>query len=451
MINLVKGTHDVILDEAKKYEAVESVFRDLASLYGFKEFRTPILEHSELFQRSVGDSSDIVRKEMYTFLDKGERSLTLRPELTAGIMRSIVNNKLLALDEGPVKAFYLGPCFRYERPQAGRYRQFNQFGIEMVGINDIYRDVEVITFGYHALKVMGFENLTLKINTLGDKETREKYNSALKEYFSKHIDSMCGDCKERFNLNVLRILDCKIKEDQEIVKNAPKIQDYLSDYAKDRFERILESLKDLNIEYEVDQNLVRGLDYYSDVVFEFHYTSKKGVNYGAIGAGGHYSNLFRELGGNKDLEGCGVAFGIERIVSVLEDDGSLEKIKNSVNVYIMPSSDVTRSFASLLAKELRTNGASTDICYENKSMKSMLKKADKLSAIVGIILNDDLLKENKAIVKNLVTTEQEEVSTEDLLDRVFDVLVSEIKKKEDEDHEHDEDCDCEECHHHHEE
>ena len=244
MISVLKGTHDVILDEARKYSYIEELLVKVAELYNYKEFRTPIIESNELFVRGVGEGADIVRKEMYTFLDKGNRLISLRPEFTAGIIRSIVNNKLYAINDFPIKAFYVGPNFRYERPQQGRYRQFNQFGIECVGVDNFYRDVEVISLGYNALKLLGFNNIKLKINSLGDAESTKNYRIALNEFFKDKIDSMCDDCKDRFNKNILRILDCKVPSDIEIIKNAPKISDYLSENAKKEFEDVLKSLSD---------------------------------------------------------------------------------------------------------------------------------------------------------------------------------------------------------------
>ena len=207
-INIVKGTHDIYDDEARGFDYIEMVLKAVAEMYAFNQIRTPIIEHTELFNRSVGESSDIVRKEMYTFLDKGDRSITLRPEVTAGVMRSIVSNKLYATKDLPIKEFYIGPCFRYERPQAGRYRQFNQFGVESVGVTNAYQDVETIMLGYDALRFLGFKNVKLKINSLGDQESRDNYKEALKTYFANHIDEMCEDCQERFKINPLRILDC---------------------------------------------------------------------------------------------------------------------------------------------------------------------------------------------------------------------------------------------------
>ncbi len=435
MFNLVKGTHDVILSEADKYSYIEQTLIQVAEYFNYKEFRTPIMEYSELFQRSVGDSSDIVRKEMYTFLDKGDRSITLRPELTAGVIRSIVNNKLLALGDIPVKAYYVGPCFRYERPQQGRYRQFNQFGVECVGVISPYRDVEVISLCYFALKMLGFKSLKLVINCLGDDESRNNYKDVLRSYFEKHLDSMCGDCKERFTLNVLRILDCKDPNDQEIVKNAPKIEDYLTEKSKDNFNKVLKSLDELGIEYEITRNLVRGLDYYSDVVFEFHYVSSKGINYGALCGGGHYNKLIQEIGGPKDIEGCGFAIGIERIASVMSDDSLFDEIDDALDCYIMPLDVSYQDKALEIATSLRLNGFKSDVNLEGKGLKGMLKKAIKLSSKYALILGEDEIKNNSIVVKDLNKETQESVE----LDKLIDYL----DEKENESHS----CSC----HHHEE
>ena len=416
MFNLVKGTHDVILSDADKYSYIEQTLIQVAEYFNYKEFRTPIMEYSELFQRSVGDSSDIVRKEMYSFLDKGDRSITLRPELTAGVIRSIVNNKLLALGDIPVKAYYVGPCFRYERPQQGRYRQFNQFGIECVGVVSPYRDVEVISLCYFALKMLGFKSLKLVINCLGDDESRINYKEVLRNYFEKHLETMCSDCKERFKLNVLRILDCKDPSDQEIVKNAPKIEDYLTDKSKDNFNKVLKSLDELGIEYEIDRNLVRGLDYYSDVVFEFHYTSSKGINYGALCGGGHYNKLIQEIGGPKDIEGCGFAIGIERIASVMSDDSLFDEIDDSLDCYIMPLDISYQDKALEIATTLRLNGYKSDVNLEGKGLKGMLKKAIKLSSKYALILGEEEINNNSIVVKDLTKETQETVSLDEIVD-----------------------------------
>lgn len=426
MFNLVKGTHDVIIDEASKYTYIEQLLMKTAELFGFKEFRTPIIEYSELFQRSVGDSSDIVRKEMYTFFDKGNRSITLRPEITAGTIRSMVNNKLFVMQDYPIKGYYVGPCFRYERPQQGRYRQFNQFGVECAGVNSPLRDAETIILGFMQLKMLGFDNITLKINSLGDEESRNAYKNALKEYFKDYVVNMCDDCKERFNLNVLRILDCKVESDQELVKTAPKMKDFLSENAKQSFNIILNELDKQSIEYCIDDDLVRGLDYYSGVVFEFHYTSKLGKNYGAIGAGGHYTNLISEIGGPA-VEGVGFAMGIERLSAVMSDDNLFdnnENLNNKIDIYVMPIGNENESFALEVANDIRMNGFTCDVCLENKGMSQMFKKAERRNASFSAIIGSDEVINKEVVLKNLSTKEQIVVKLNNLvekLDELFEI------------------------------
>ena len=423
MFSVVKGTHDVILEEATKYSYVEEVLTKIATLYNYKEFRTPIIESNELFNRSVGESSDIVRKEMYTFLDKGNRLITLRPEMTASTIRSMVNAKLFANNDYPIKAYYLGPNFRYERPQQGRYRQFNQFGIECCGVNNFYRDVEVIALGYNALKMLGFTNLKLKINSLGDQETRNNYKKALTSYFGEKIEQMCEDCKERYTKNILRILDCKVESDQEIIKDAPTLDKFYSKNAKEYFDNVLKALDEIGIEYEIDHSLVRGLDYYTGVVFEYHYTSKLGKNYGAIGGGGHYANLIKEIGG-PDLEGVGLALGIERLVNVMNDDNLFDSLEEGLDIYIMPLGEKAINESNKIANFLRLNGYSCDICLESKNIGQMFKKAQRRNAKYALIIGDNELESKNVVVKDLALEKQEAVANDDLLeylDEKFDV------------------------------
>lgn len=423
MFSVVKGTHDVILEEATKYSYVEEVLTKIATLYNYKEFRTPIIESNELFNRSVGESSDIVRKEMYTFLDKGNRLITLRPEMTASTIRSMVNAKLFANNDYPIKAYYLGPNFRYERPQQGRYRQFNQFGIECCGVNNFYRDVEVIALGYNALKMLGFTDLKLKINSLGDQETRNDYKKALTSYFGEKIEQMCEDCKERYTKNILRILDCKVESDQEIIKDAPTLDKFYSKNAKEHFDNVLKALDEIGIEYEIDHSLVRGLDYYTGVVFEYHYTSKLGKNYGAIGGGGHYANLIKEIGG-PDLEGVGLALGIERLVNVMNDDNLFDSLEEGLDIYIMPLGEKAINESNKIANFLRLNGYSCDICLESKNFGQMFKKAQRRNAKYALIIGDNELESKNVVVKDLALEKQETVANDDLLeylDEKFDV------------------------------
>ena len=418
----VKGTHDIIGAEAENYSYVESVMSQIASFFAFKQVRPPVLEHSELFVRGVGESSDVVRKEMYTFDDKGGRSLTLRPEFTAGIMRLIVQNKLLPINELPLKLYYCGPVFRYERPQLGRYRQFNQFGVESVGHNSPDADVEVISLAYTILQSLGLENVTIKINTLGDEASRDAYRTALKDFFKDKVANMCEDCRMRYEINPLRILDCKVPSDQEIVKDAPKMSKYISEASKARFNKVLEALEAMDIPYEVDDTLVRGLDYYSETVFEFHYVSNKGNDYGAIGAGGHYDKLVREIGG-PDAPGVGFSFGVERIVSVLTDDGLLEQGQDlKLDAYVMPLGIESQKAALMVANELRVLGYSVDMCYDDVKIGNMFKRAEKKLAKLAIIIGEEEIKNNSVIIKNMETKEQITVSLDELCAKVDEIF-----------------------------
>ena len=437
-IGLPKGTHDVILDESRGYDYVEQVMKGIADSYGYTEMRTPIFEHTELFQRSVGESSDVVRKEMYTFLDKGERSMTLRPELTAGIMRSIVSNKLYAtIQDLPIKAWYLGPAFRYERPQAGRFRQFNQFGIESVGVSSYLHDLEVIMMGYNALLMLGLKNVTIKINSLGDKESRDSYRTALKEYFSDKIENMCPDCKQRYEINPLRILDCKVKEDQEIAKGAPKMSDYLTPEAKEYFQNILSLLDAYEINYEIDDNLVRGLDYYSHVVFEFHYTSQSGKNLGAIGAGGHYGNLLAEVGG-PNMAGVGLAFGIERVYSVLKDDNLLEGIEDRHDISVMSLDQESLLLCYDLTSALRASGYRVDMMMEPKGFKQQFKRAERKKSSLAAIIGASEMEKEVVILRDLTNQTQIEVPTLETMNKIHEFF--------EEQHHHEHHCSCgEDC------
>lgn len=417
----VKGTHDIIGGEAENYSYVENIMSQIASFFAFKQVRPPVLEHSELFVRGVGESSDVVRKEMYTFDDKGGRSLTLRPEFTAGIMRLIVQNKLLPISELPLKFYYCGPVFRYERPQLGRYRQFNQFGVESVGHASPYADVEVISLAYTILQSLGLQNVTIKINTLGDEASRDAYRSALKDFFKDKVENMCEDCRMRYQINPLRILDCKVPSDQETVKGAPKMSNYISEASQQRFVKVLAALEAMDIPYEVDDTLVRGLDYYSETVFEFHYVSNKGNNYGAIGAGGHYDKLVHEIGG-PDAPGVGFSFGVERLVSVLTDDGLLEQGEVKLDAYVMPLGIESQETALMVANDLRVLGYTVDMCYDDVKIGNMFKRAEKKQAKLAIIIGEEEIKNNSVIIKNMETKEQITVSLDDMCDKVDEIF-----------------------------
>ena len=421
-VNNVKGTHDVIGEEANAFNYIENLLKQICELYGYNEVRPPVMEYSELFVRGVGESSDVVRKEMYTFLDKAERSVTLRPEFTAGIMRLIIQNKLLATNELPYKAYYVGPVFRYERPQLGRYRQFNQFGVEAVGNDSPEIDVETIALAYTILTSLNLEKVSLKINTIGDDESRENYKKALKAYFADKLDQMCPDCHTRFELNPLRILDCKVPEDQKIVANAPKMKDFLSDSARNRFSKVLALLDEMNIPYEVDDTLVRGLDYYSETVYEFHYVSKAGNDYGAIGAGGHYGHLVKELGG-PDVSGVGFSFGVERLFSVLKDDNLLPPSLNSaIEIYIMPIGEVAKPLAMQVATELRISGYRTDMCFEDVKLGNMFKRAERKGASFAVIIGENEVNNQEVIIKNMASQEQISCPIEKLTCKISELM-----------------------------
>ena len=419
----VKGTHDLYEEEANLYRDIESRCMFVASMFNYHEIMTPIIEHTNLFVRGVGDSSDIVNKEMYTFDDKGGRSLSLRPELTAGIMRSIVSNKLYANADLPLKYFYIGPCFRYERPQAGRYRQFSQFGIEAIGVNSYLQDAEVISIGYRILYFLGLDNVKVYINSLGDEASRANYRKALKEYFAKHIDKMCSDCKRRYEVNPLRILDCKDPDDQEIIKGAPKMSDYLSKEAKAYLDSVISLLKEIDIEVIQDDNLVRGLDYYTGVVFEYHATKVEGLDdVGALGGGGHYAKLLSELGG-PDLEGVGLAFGIERLAYVYKHTADSDFIYGP-DLYLMGMSQeiIDKNFS--LAELLRSNGFSVDTNYEVKSLKSLLKTAVKKNARFALIMGENEVLSGQVTVKNLKTQEQTSIKLDDMVRVLKDMVIA---------------------------
>ncbi len=405
-VNPVKGTHDIIASEAEEYRFLERVAYDISHTFNFKEIRTPIIEHTPLFLRSVGESSDIVTKEMYTFDDKGGRSITLRPELTAGVLRSVVTNKLYANVDLPLRYFYIGPCFRYERPQAGRYRQFHQFGIEVVGASSYHHDSEVISFGERYLTSLGLENITIKINSLGDEESRKNYKEALKDYFKDRIDNMCEDCHKRLEINPLRILDCKVPSDQEIIKDAPKMSDFLSIESKNYLNAVIADLNRIGIKVELDDSLVRGLDYYTGVVFEYHVKTNDGVDVGAIGGGGHYAHLLKEVGG-PDLEGIGMAIGLERLHYVVKDLSPNTFYPNmGPDVYLMGTNEYLIEENFNLADMLRSQGFAVEMNYEVKSLKSLFKLASKKKTKFSIVIGEDEYTKGIATIKNMQNEEQ---------------------------------------------
>lgn len=418
----VKGTHDLVGEEAAEQRYVEMVMSAAAELYGYKEIVPPVLEYTEVFSRGTGGSSDIVRKEMYTFLDKGDRSVTLRPEFTAGVARAIVSDKLYATMDAPIKLYYHGPAFRYERPQLGRYRQFSQFGVECLGLDSAEIDAETILLAIQAFQMLGFKDLHLKLNTIGDEETRKNYREALKKYFAAHIDEMCGDCHERLELNPMRILDCKVEADQKIAAGAPKIEDYLSKQSEERYYKTLSILNDFDVPFEKDDSLVRGLDYYSEIVFEIHATSPSGADYGALCGGGHYSGLIEGFGGPA-MAGVGFAVGLERISALMKDEGLFEGLESGLDLYVMPVGEEALESCFRLTEEARLLGYSAETPFSASKMGSLFKKAEKRRAKFALILGADEIAKGVAQLKNLKTKEQSEIKLDDLekaLDAAFD-------------------------------
>ena len=395
-INPVKGTHDVIGDDADGFAYIDSLFARVAELFGYRRIITPVIEHTEVFSRQEEDASDMVRKEMYTFLDKGNRSLTLRPEGTAGVMRSIVTNKLYATPDLPLKFFYSGPNYRYERPQLGRYREFRQMGVECVGVDSPLADAECIAMAVRFLNALGFDKLTLKVNTLGD--------------------MMCDDCKTRLQLNPLRILDCKVPEDQKLVLGAPKIKDYLNVESQERYQETLAILDSLGVPYEQDDTLVRGLDYYGEIVFEIHGLTPDGKDYGALGGGGHYDGILTTFGGPSDLDvGVGFAFGEERLYAVGKEFGLFQDIGYGLDVFMMPVSEQGLSVCLLLADALRSTGIRVETPFAVSKFGPLFKKAERKKAKIAIIVGDDEVAQQVVQVKVLATQEQTTVKINELL------------------------------------
>ena len=447
----VKGTHDIIGDEASAYAYIENVFKAVAELYAYQPIETPIMEYTDAFLRSTGESSDVVRKEMYTFLDKGNRSVTLRPEHTAGVARAIVEKKLMATSDLPLKLYYSGPAFRYERPQLGRYRQFIQAGLECVGVDSYWLDAETIALAMRVLGYLGFQGLKVKVNTLGDKESRAAYREALKKYFEPHLENMCEDCKKRYELNPLRILDCKVPEDQELVKDAPKMKDFLTPEAEERFYKTLSVLANEEIDYEIDETLVRGLDYYGHIVFEIHAISDTGADYGALLGGGHYDGMLSSMGAKADCDsGVGFAFGVERVYSLMKDNGLLEGVDTGIDAYLMPLSEEYLEHAYSLAQELRGLGYAVDMPYGKAKVGTLFKKANRKKAKVAILFGEDEVEKGVVSVKNLKTEEQIEVKL-DALDETLSDIFTALDEEEHKKHCHcgccegEEDCDCDDC------
>lgn len=410
MINIPKGTKDVLPEESYKWHYVEKTVREVARTFCVNEIRTPSFEHTELFLRGVGDTTDIVNKEMYTFEDKGGRSITLKPEGTAGVARAFIENSLYG-NAQPTKMYYITPVFRYEKPQAGRLREHHQFGIEYYGAYSPSADVEVMMLAKAIFDKFGVGNLVLNINSIGCPTCRKEYNSALKSYLGSRLNDMCPTCRERFEKNPLRILDCKEEGCRAITKDAPSVIDYLCDDCKAHHESVCRQLDALGVNYVVNPHIVRGLDYYTRTVFEF-ISSNIGAQ-GTVCAGGRYNNLVEQVGG-KSCPAVGFGMGIERLLLVLESLG-LEVGKAYVpDIYFAPVCDKAREITPALALNLRSKGLAVDYDIMDRGFKPQLKYANKTGVKYLVILGEDEIAKNSASVKDMQSGEQVEVAIQKL-------------------------------------
>ena len=448
----IKGTRDVYGTEIKHWQKIEQLIRELCFLYGYEEFRTPEFESTEVFARQ-DDSSDMVNKEMYTFIDQGNRSITLRPEVTAGIVRSVVENKLYANVDLPLKYYYIASNFRYENPQKGRLRLFHQFGIEALGAKNPLLDLEGITLGVTFLSILGLQQIKVLVNTLGDEASRSNYREALKEHFASSIDTMCGDCKRRYEQNPLRILDCKIDVDHPAMKSVPKMSEYLTEESKVYFDQVIEGLKMLEIPYEIDEKLVRGLDYYTDTVFEVVSTHEGMGSQATLFAGGRYDKLIEYFGG-PEISGIGFGLGLERLLIALEEEGVLEVEEEMLDVYVMCLDERYQKEAYILLTLARANGYRADMDYLGRSMKAQFKTVDRKKAQVVAIIGEDEVRLGRVTLKYIPTQEQVSVGFDEMVAQL-DTWANSLQGHE---HHHDcdcnhdhEDCDGENCHcgHHH--
>lgn len=407
-----RGTVDILPAQSGKWQELEQLLRTICANYNVKEIRTPIFEHTELFNRAVGDTTDVVSKEMYTFEDRKGRSMTLRPEGTAGIARAYVENKLYGMPEKLQKVYYMGPMFRYERPQNGRQRQFHQFGVEMLGVESPYVDVECMLMAVTVVKALGLKYIQLHINTLGDQESRDAYREALQNHFQPVLNELCHDCQVRYEKNPLRILDCKVDKNHPMMKTAPKTIDYLTDNAKAHFEKVCALLDDLEIDYVVDPNLVRGLDYYSHTVFEIISDDPKLGAGSTVGGGGRYNGLVEELGGPQ-TPGVGFAFGMERLMIALGDDHEDEE---GLDVYIMPLGSEAKDLAMQIMTMLRANGFTCDMDQCDRGLKGQFKSADRFHAHFSMIIGEDEVQKEFVNMKCNHTKEQVEVPLENIVE-----------------------------------
>ena len=416
-----RGTQDILPQDSWKWHKVEQIISDVCRAYRYSEIRTPIFEQTELFQRTVGDATDIVQKEMYTFEDRGKRSMTLRPEGTAPVVRSFVENKMHGIPDQPVKLYYVGPMFRYERQQAGRYRQFVQFGVEAIGSDNPMIDAEVIALALDVYRRAGLKDLKLVINSLGDRASRAKHREALVAHFEPRIEEFCSDCQTRLHQNPLRILDCKKDHEHPLMVTAPKLTDYLSDENAAYFEAVQNYLAALNISFEIDPNLVRGLDYYNHTAFEIMSTSE---GFGAITTlcgGGRYDGMTEEIGG-PNAPGIGFAMSIERLLLAMEAENVTFENDELLDVYVATLGEEAEKFGFVLTQQLRAANIHTDTDFLQRKMKGQMKTADRQQARFVIVIGETEVEQQIVQLKNMETGEQREVAVSEVVTTIQQLM-----------------------------
>ncbi|WP_026906307.1 histidine--tRNA ligase [Paucisalibacillus globulus] len=421
-IKAPRGTADILPKDARKWQYVESNIKGICDNFHYEEIRTPLFEHTEVFARGVGDTTDIVQKEMYTFEDRGGRSLTLRPEGTASVARAFVQNKLYGEPSQPVKLYYFAQMFRYERPQQGRMRQLNQFGVEVLGSADPAVDAEVIDLAMTVYKQLGLSSLKLVINSLGDVESRTNHRDALIKHFTPHKDELCKDCQSRLEQNPMRVLDCKVDRNHPSMNTAPSILDFLNEESKEYFEQVKSYLDLMGIPYEVDPNLVRGLDYYNHTAFEIMSEAK---GFGAITTlcgGGRYNGLVEELGG-PTTPGIGFGMGIERLLMALEAENVDIPLEDGLDCFLVSLGEGSKKEAVRLVHELRQHGIQVDQDYQGRKVKAQFKAADRYKAKYVLVLGEDELQKQVINVKEMATGEQVEVPLNQLINTMKEKLL----------------------------
>lgn len=414
-----RGTNDILPDDSLKWQYIEDTARDICTRYNYEEIRTPIFENTDLFQRGIGEATDIVEKEMYTFNDKGGRSITLRPEGTASVVRAFLEHKIYGQAQ-PTKYFYYGPMFRYERPQSGRYRQFHQMGVEVLGTDSPAIDAEVISLGLQILKELGLSDLEVHLNSVGCPVCREDYREELKNHFADNLEELCSDCQSRYDRNPLRILDCKSEGCQEYTVDAPKIIDSLCEDCTDHFKEVQNYLQRLDIDYIIDSSLVRGLDYYTKTAFEIMYTGLGAQD--TIFGGGRYDGLAEEIG-DREIPGIGFAMGLERIILALEEQDIDLPLTTDLDLFITTIGQQAKETAFEYLYQLRQAGLKVEMDYLGRSVKGQMKCADRTNAQYSIILGGNELEKGTATVRNMETGEETEIKLNNLVEEMNELIV----------------------------